>query len=60
MPDGEVLKGKDSGVNSDSVGFSFGSATAFGGGTSATAFGNLPALRNGPPSPTLIRKQRMP
>jgi hypothetical protein len=40
MPDGEVLEGHFASVTSGSVGFSFGSATAYGGGQTATAFGN--------------------
>jgi hypothetical protein len=40
MPDGEVLEGKFATVDGGSVGFSFGSATAYGGGQTATAFGS--------------------
>lgn len=40
MPDGEVLEGKFATVSNDSIGFSFGSATAISGGQVATAFGN--------------------
>lgn len=40
MPDGEVLKGHFSAINNSSVGFAFGSATAFSGGQTATAFGS--------------------
>jgi hypothetical protein len=40
MPDGEVLEGHFAAVNSGSVGFTFGSATSYGGGQTATAFGS--------------------
>ncbi len=50
MPDGEVLQGTFAVVSSDSVGFSFGSATAFSGGQSATAFGNSTSYNVGGPA----------
>ena len=40
MTDGEIVEGKYSAVDSSSVGFSFGSATAFSGAATATAFGS--------------------
>lgn len=40
MPDGTKLTGKYSSVSGDSVGFSFGSATAFGSSGTATATGS--------------------
>ena len=40
MPDGELLVGKWSSIRNDSVSIGFGSATATGAGTTATAFGN--------------------
>ena len=50
MPDGEVLQGTFAVVSSDSVGFSFGSATAIGGGHTTTAFGSSTSYNVGGPS----------
>ena len=47
MPDGEILKGKFATVTDESVGFTAGSATAFGGGTSATVVGNSTSYNSG-------------
>ena len=47
MPNGEVLEGKYSAVDNGSVGFSFGSATAFSGVHSATAFGSGTTITKG-------------
>jgi type IV secretory pathway TrbL component len=47
MPDGEILKGKYATVSNESVGFTAGSTTAFGGGTSATVAGNSTSYNSG-------------
>ena len=47
MPDGEILRGKFSTVTDESIGFATGSATAFGGGTSATVTGNSVGYNSG-------------
>src|SRR5208283_3145369 len=47
MPDGEILRGKFATVTDESVGFTAGSATAFGGGTSATVAGNSTSYNSG-------------
>jgi hypothetical protein len=49
MPDGEVLVGKWSSIRNQSVSMGFGSATAVGGGTTATAFGNNESYTTGGP-----------
>jgi hypothetical protein len=49
MPDGELLVGKWSSIRNDSVSAGFGSATAAGGGSTATAFGNSMGYSTGGP-----------
>lgn len=50
MPDGEVLHGTFATVSSDTASFSFGSATAVGGGQSASVFGNNTRYNVGGPA----------
>jgi len=47
MPDGEILRGKFATVTDESVGFTAGSGTAFGGGVSATVAGNSTSYNSG-------------
>jgi len=47
MPDGEILKGKFATMTNESVGVTTGSATAFGGGTSATVAGSATTYNSG-------------
>ncbi len=47
MPDGEILKGRFATVTNESIGVTAGSATAFGGGVSATATGSSTSYNSG-------------
>jgi hypothetical protein len=47
MPDGEILEGKFAAVSNESIGVTTGSATSFGGGTSATAVGSATSYNSG-------------